>query len=454
MVGSSSCARAPEPAAGPPNIILISLDTLRRDHVGAFEPSSPAATPELDAIAAESVVFDSAWAQIPFTLPSHMSMFTGLYPDAHRVDRKKAMLADGVPTLATLLQSAGYETVGVVTNLWMKGAFGFDRGFDHYERLAYGMVYADRVNRRVTELLDQRQHPDRPLFLFAHFIDPHSDYFREGQNALPYYAPPEFLEAVGIAATDREFCDSEGRCATDFLIAADREQRPLAPEALDRIAALYARGVEYLDREVGRLKEELTARGFWDDALIVVTSDHGEEFREHGRLIHIQPYVENLAIPLMVRRPGAAGAGRRVATVVETVDYLPTLLDAAGVPVPPHVQGASLQPLLSGDREWRRESFGRDKLDRKRFSLRGDDFTLIHHLDTGVSELYERRRDPGESVDVAAQNPDTVADMVARLDEIVTRNSKLARVVATAQTDRDLLTGDEIEQLRAIGYLE
>ena len=185
-----------------------------------------------------------------------MSIFTGLYPDVHGVDRKKAMLADGVPTLASLLQTAGYHTVGVVTNLWMKGEFGFERGFDHYERLAYGMVYADRVNQRVRSC-STRQHPDRPLFLFLHYIDPHSDYFREGQNALPYYAPPELLDDLGIDRDSREFCDDEGHCATEFLLAADREQRPLAPEALDRITALYARGVEYLDHEMGRLTEEL-----------------------------------------------------------------------------------------------------------------------------------------------------------------------------------------------------
>ncbi len=455
VLGFTACSPdVPAPSAPPRNIVLISLDTLRRDHVQAFNPSSPAATPNLNAIAEESIVFDNAWAQIPFTLPSHMSMFTGLYPDAHGVDRKKARLGDGVPTLSTLLAGAGYQNIAVVTNSWMKGVFGFDRGFDHYERLPSGLVYADRVTRRVAELLEELDDPDRPLFLLIHCIDPHSDFFREGHNALPYYAPPEFLEGMGISPTDRDFCDAEGRCATDFLIAADREPRPLAPESLNRIAALYARGIEYLDRQVGDLKDVLDAYGLWDNALIVVTSDHGEEFRDHGRLLHIQPYVENLAIPLMVRQPGAVGAGTRVATIVETVDYLPTLLDVADVAIPAYVQGTSLKPVLEGDSGGPRESFGRDKLDRRRYSLRNEDFTLIHHIETGLSELYERGPDPGETENVADLHPNEVAALEARLVEIVARNLELFRTVAATEAGQDLLSSEEAEQLRAIGYLE
>ncbi len=445
----------PPPADTPPNIIVISLDTLRRDAVGLWNKGPLVETPNLDSLSHETVVFDDAWAQIPFTLPSHMSVFTGLYPDVHGVDRKKSRLADGVPTLSTILHDAGYHTIGVVTNLWMKGEFGFGRGFDLYQRLPYGLVYADRVNQRAFELVDQRQDSDQPLFLFVHYIDPHSDFHNVETNTLPYYAPPEDLAVTGIEPQSLEFCDEEGNCATEFLLAADRNDRYLDGATIDRIALLYSRGVSYLDRQIGDLVQGLTERGLWDDALVVIMSDHGEEFREHGLFIHIQPYVENLAIPLMIKLPNGLAAGTRIENIVQTIDILPTLLDAAGAPCPEHVQGDSLLPVIDGGKAGSTEAFGRDKLDRERFALRSGGFTLIHHLGTGRSELYDRGSDPAEQTDVADRHPERVADLEARILEIVSANQQLAATLAAStQPATDLLTDEEAAKLRAIGYLE
>ena len=450
----SSCT-APPPESTPPNIIVISLDTLRRDAVGLWNDDPEVQTPNLDGLARTTVVFDDAWAQIPFTLPSHMSVFTGLYPDVHGVDRKKSRLSDGVPTLSTILHDAGYNTIGVVTNLWMKGEFGFGRGFDHYQRLPYGLVYADRVNQRAFELVDQRRDSEKPLFLFVHYIDPHSDFHNVETNTLPYYAPPEDLASTGIDPGSLEFCDDDGNCATEFLLTADREGRQLEQATIDRIALLYSRGVSYLDRQIGDLVHGLEERGLWDDALVVIMSDHGEEFREHGLFIHIQPYVENLAIPLMIKLPRGDAAGTRINDTVQTVDLLPTLVDAAGAPCPAHVQGSSLLPVIAGGQSPSRETFGRDKLDRQRFALRNGQFTLIHHLGTGVSELYDRGRDPAELVDIADHHPERVADLESRVLEIVSTNRGLAAtLVASIQSATDLLTDEEAAKLRAIGYLE
>ncbi len=451
---SWSCTQTPvdEPQ---PDIIVISLDTLRRDAVGSWNDDPRVQTPNLDRIAKTAVVFDDAWAQIPFTLPSHMSVFTGLYPDVHGVDRKKSRLADGVPTLSTLLHDAGYNTIGVVTNLWMKGEFGFDRGFDHYQRLPYGLVYADRVNQRAFELVDQRQDSEEPMFLFVHYIDPHSDFHNVETNTLPYYAPPDDLAATGIEPDSREFCDDDGNCATEFLLAADRDRRPLDPETINRIALLYSRGVSYLDRQIGDLVRGLEARGLWDDAVVVIMSDHGEEFREHGLFIHIQPYVENLAIPLMIKLPRGDSAGVRIGDSVQTIDVLPTLLEFADLPSPTHLQGASLLPVIAGRRPPSPEAFGRDKLDRQRFALRSGRYTLIHHLETGISELYDREQDPAEQLNIAHRHPERVADLRTRVLDIVSANRKLAAAMAAStESAIDLLTDEETAKLRAIGYLE
>ena len=450
---SAGCGPAPTEVAAP-DIVLISLDTLRRDAVGTFNPAGGSVTPNLDALVSQTVVFQDAWAQVPFTLPSHMSIFTGLYPDVHGVERKKSRLAEGIPTLSTLLHDAGYNTLGVVSNLWMTGEFGFARGFDHYERLPYGLVYADRVNRRAFELIDARSADHRPLFLFVHYIDPHSDFFNVDQNALPYYAPPEYLRPTGISADSREFCDDQDNCATEFLLAADRERRPMTPETVARIAMLYQRGVAHLDHQFGALIDGLQSRGLWEDALVVITSDHGEEFRDHGLFIHIQPYAENLAIPLMVKLPRGRGAGSRLDATVETVDLLPTLLDAADVAHPAHLQGESLLPVIEGERPRSETAFGRDKLNRNRFALRAGEHTLIHHIDTGHSELYNRRKDPGEEQDIADDHPEEVASMRALLLDMVASNRELAQAVAAAREGSAVLNPDEVEKLRAIGYLE
>lgn len=437
-----------------PDIIFISLDTLRRDHVGLYGDGGVSLTPAIDRLAAESVLFEDAWAQVPFTPASHMSMFTGLYADVHGVDRKTAQLAEAIPTLPELLREAGYQTVGLVTNLFMDGKFGFARGFDHYERLSYGLVYAERVNHRAFELLDARGKDDRPLFLFLHYIDPHSDFYNVAKNALPYYAPPEFLDDVGIPPESREFCDEAGHCATEFLFAADRESRALDATTVDRIAALYGCGVTYLDREIGALVDGLRQRSLWRDSLVLITSDHGEEFREHGRFLHLQPYVENLALPVLIKLPGAEGAGTRIAATVETVDYLPTLLDAAGAAQPSHVQGASLMPLLRGEPQPERRALGRDKGNRQRFALRVGKWALIYHLDSGHTELYDRLADPGERRNIADQQPDQVETLRSTLLEIVAANRALTSALAASPVTADVLSDDDNDKLRAIGYVE
>jgi len=447
----ASCAAPP----APPDIVLVSLDNLRRDHVGLYCGGRASLTPEIDALAPEAVVFDDAWAPVPFTLPSHISMFTGLYPDVHGVDRSTARLADTLPTLPEQLKAAGYHTIGVASNLWMQGEFGFARGFDHYEVLEYGLVYADRVNRRAFELLDALDSDVRPLFLFLHYIDPHCDHFKAGENALPYYAPPRFLEGLGVSAGSTDFCDEADHCASEFLAAADRELRPVDRETVSRIAALYGRGVAYVDREIGALVDGLRSRSRWDDSLVLITSDHGEEFREHGRFLHVQPYVEDLAVPLLVKLPRARRGGARVETTVETVDYLPTLLEAAGEPPPSHLQGKSLLPLVRGEvAPEARAAFGRDKLDRQCFTLRLGQWTLIHHRDTGSSELYDRLDDPTEQRDVAAQQIERVEAMRTALLRIVRANRKLKSTIAAEPVRGDILSDDDAEKLRAIGYVE
>ena len=178
-----------------------------------------------------------------------------------------------------------------------------------------GLVSSDRVNAALAEILDAaarvaRDTPgqERPLFLFAQYFDAHSASSEFSQNTLPYYSPPAYRDD-GLSDPDREFCDPVRGCASGFLAAADVADRAVAAATLTRVRALYDRSVRHLDAQLGQFLQDLRHRGLYDDALIVVTGDHGEEFREHGRLLHSQTYDETAAIPLLVKLPAAMEAG-------------------------------------------------------------------------------------------------------------------------------------------------
>lgn len=440
--------------------MLISLDTVRRDAVGAYSSDWPSPTPTLDAFAREAVVLDTVWAPVPFTLPSHMTMFTSVGPGVHRVTKKTARLAASIPTLPEQLQAAGYHGHGLVSNIWMKGEFGFARGFDHYRRVDYDLDYAGRIVQQALNLLDGL--PEKqPTFLFLHFLDAHSDFADVTHNSLPYYVSSTVLEQLGLDSNDPRFCNSDGKCATDFLIAEDTARRPVDRDLIALIHTLYRGGVSDLDRALAKLFDGLRQRRLWDGALIVITSDHGEEFREHGSFIHVQPYVENLAVPMMVRLPhGQMGGTRRTGTF-ELADLMPTLLDLLELPLPTDIQGRSLKGVLTGDAgsDEARVVLGHDKLRSQRFSLRTRDLTLIHDFGTDTSELYWRAIDPGEKVDLAARRPVEVAALLATMRERIDADRRLRATLLRGETTGpdatgEVLSPEEAAKLKAIGYVE
>jgi arylsulfatase A-like enzyme len=453
-LAAAAAGCAPAPRHGP-DVVFISLDTLRRDHVGAYRPAGSTFTPNLDRLAASSVVFDNAFVTVPFTLPSHLAMFTGLYPETHGVWGKTARLSARAPTLPEILDAAGYRTIGLVSIEWLDPKFGFGRGFDHYERIRHDLTYSDRLNRRLFELLDRRHRDGRPLFLFLHYFDPHSDFFHVGRNRLPYYARPDDLARIGVDPGSREFCTAAGECATDFLTAANRDRRPLAPEAMARIAALYRGGVEYLDRDLGELFAGLERRGLWERALVVVTADHGEELRDHGEFIHRQPFAENMAAPLLIRLPGGELGGTRRRPLADSVDLLPTVLDLLALETPPGVQGQSLVPVIETGRPVRGWTLGRDKVVRSRYALRTPAWSLIHDFESGESRLFDRHADPHELRDLAAERAEEVAALVGTLSRVLRRcRSLAARFPPVPLSGPAALSGEQVRRLRALGYLE
>ena len=312
-------------------LVLISLDTLRADALGAYG-AGPGASPAFDALARRGVLFERAYAQIEATLPSHMTMFTGLYPGEHAVYPPSSILAAEIPTLPEQLAAAGFATAGHTEGGFVQGGYGFARGFAEWSDPDYASdADVERTFERGAAWLAARK-PGERFFLFLHTYSIHDPYappepFRS--RSLPQGLPPGAFEPTG-----------------ENLAAFNRGKLAVDPAALAAYRALYAASVAHVDSVLGRFVDSLERSGLADETTLVVTSDHGEEFLEHGKLAHTQIYPESLQVPLLVVPPKSRG-GARVASLVGLVDLAPTLLDWAGVAPRAPMSGRSLVPFLA-----------------------------------------------------------------------------------------------------------
>lgn len=394
----------------PRHVVLISIDTLRADHLSCYGYGRPT-SPALDALAAEGARFERCVASSSWTLPSHLTMLTGLPIGAHGIDHDglwQRTDADGQPIapdlrgrfLAETLRAAGYRTEGYYTWKYLEPRFGFGDGFDHYERLGHTFLSDPEVGPRVLALegvarelgdartdLEERgsagedvgaelaevearladvatqgralraEHPhlfgdikvadevvdrgiaaleraEAPLFLFLHLFDVHD----------PYVSPAPF----GTRFDPRYEGPIDGRRVT----ASNSPVRPgMDPRDLENLVARYDGGIAWVDSQIGRLLERLDELGFAEDTLVVVTSDHGEEFFEHGGKTHRgSVYPEVLSVPLLVRWPARIAPGTVVSGTAGLVDIVPTVAAAAGVDHGAPTGGRDLLPLIAAGR--------------------------------------------------------------------------------------------------------
>jgi arylsulfatase A-like enzyme len=391
----AACGAAPEPPgpAPPRGVLLVVIDTLRADRVGALGAENDT-SPALDRLAARSVVFENAVAESCWTIPSHFSLFTGLYPSRHGVVEPQAMPAPDLPLLATRLSDAGFFTFAETDGGWMSSERGFDRGFLEFRGEARGV---DRTLAAFERELEALAGKDRRFFGFLHTYEVHC----------PYTPPPPY--AGMFRDPGSEPVQTEGRCGNPHFNAME-----LGPGQRRFLAEQYDGGVRYADEVLARLWERLERDGFLDDTIVVVTSDHGEELFEHGRIGHEGTlHREALAIPLLLFVPGHAP--RRIAHPVGLVDLLPTLLDLLAVDDDAPRDGRSLVPLLAGAEEAPSEDFRFSELHwgRSLDSWMSADEHLIVDRDSGERWLYDLRDDPAEARDLGAQRPER-ADELAR----------------------------------------
>lgn len=357
---------APAPTRG---IVLISIDTLRADHLGAYGYARPT-SPFFDRLAARGVLFERAYAQYPGTLQSHMSIFTGLYPGEHDVMPPALVLSPQIPTLPELLSRAGVRTAGHSEGGWMAGGFGFRRGFADWTDHPYSAdTDVERTLGLGLEFL-RSVAPAERFFLFLHTYSVHD----------PYRPPQEVVERFWPGPPPAEMFDPDGPEFSRF----NRERLTASPEQLAYLRALYDASIAYVDHQLEVFWGEVEELGLADETTLVVTSDHGEEFAEHGLLAHTQVYPECLHVPLLVVHP-ARREPLRLQPLVELVDLAPTLLELAGAP-PPKMSGRSLLPLLRDPAAPHRDqAFAEVRADfgigaRTMLEARGDELWQLVHV--------------------------------------------------------------------------
>jgi arylsulfatase A-like enzyme/Tfp pilus assembly protein PilF len=400
LLGSSAPPR--------PNVLLVTIDTLRADHVGAYGAADSGVTPAIDALAARGVRFDQAQTAVPLTGPSHATILTGLYPPSHGVRGNVVFtLTENYPTLATRLKRSGYRTAAFVGAYPVAAAFGFAQGFDTFDEEFHESGPLDQgAERRANEVADAAlkwfgENVGRPFFVWLHFYDPHA----------PYDPPPPYRQ---------------------------------------RYANPYDGEIAFTDAQIGRVLDGLRGTGRDRDTVVMVLADHGEGLGEHHELTHaVLTYQSTMRVPFVIAGP-AVPPGRVVSTRVATIDVVPTALALVGMQRDRSLLGRDLGPLIDGrasasDPFYQESLFGR--LNCHWAALRGwikDDWKLI----TGAEpELYNLADDPGETRNVAGEQPDRVSRMTAELQRALQR---LAPGGDRAQPRA--VGAEQEERLRSLGY--
>jgi arylsulfatase A-like enzyme len=382
-----------------PLVVVYLVDTLRADHTGVYGYARKT-TPELDAFARDAVVFDAAVVHASWTKPSVASILTSRLPGQHGAVQLRDPLDPSNVTIAQRLDERGWATGAAIANSVIYGAESkFDRGFDVFvglhgeEDRRSKLVGADVVVDAALAFLRSRR--GLPTFLYVHTMDPH----------VPYEPPPPFDRMFEPFPTP-EHPARDPR--TDYREPLDRE----------RMIAQYDGDIAFGDREFGRFLRELKAAGLYEDALLVFLSDHGEEFLDHGLWLHGRSLFDELIrVPLVVKLPGNRGAGTRVAAQVQGLDVVPTVLEAAGLPLPADLGGQPLQWALAGGAKPRPALAEISHRGFVAHGVRTDGDKYIRRFSPDDDELYfDLERDPGEKTSLARESPDRVRLLQAQAE--------------------------------------
>jgi len=440
------------------NLVICVLDAARADHLGCYGYARDT-TPNIDQLAGESVIFRNHFAPCSSTRASTASLFTGLYPDSHRIAERET-LDEGIFTLGRALKAAGFRTALFSSNINVSPETGLGSEFDKVfpKRGTRGGIGQgqggagggqlwrgpESLTREFAKWL-ARERPSR-FFAYLHILPPHS----------PYEAPDAFTELFAqqepppVQRRPFEFPE---------VAPAYAGFRSLSPR---RWVNLYDANLRWADWGLGEVVRLLRERGLLDNTLLVVTSDHGEAFGEHGYINHaLAVYDEFVHIPLLIRFPGRQRLVGEVTPLTQTVDLLPTICDSYRTPYPREaVQGNSLLPLLDGERNQVRDYvFAVSGGSWPSYLVRNSRWSLILYRGGKLRALYDLGSDPAQTRNVIAEHPETAAQMIAAFEAFArTQARSLAEFVsphaeAAPRAPQGKLSPEVRRELEALGYL-
>jgi arylsulfatase A-like enzyme len=432
---------APRPDG--PNVVLIVVDTLRADRLSQFGNPAPTSL-ALDALASRAHRFDHCFAPAPWTVPSVTSIFSGLLPARHRVDATGAVLGERFETLAESLKRRGWHTAGFSFNPHISKKAGFDQGFHHFRD--FGGTARDAPDLR--EMVDDalawvRDEARTPFLLYLQPMNVHG----------PYRVPEDRADAL-LGRRPRPGFEFRGRLMKEILGGRLEVREEVTEEIRASLEEQYDTAVRYTSDELGRLIEGLEQAGVFDDSLVILTSDHGEELFDRGGFAHgYTLHREVLHVPLLMKLPGQR-TGAMIDADVSLVDLYPTVMDLLGIRFEQEIDGRSLRPLLEGgDAEIRPilgQTISPERCDGR--TLREGEYELMvidrnYESDAPGTRLYHIREDPDQRNDLAGAAPDVVQRMRARLEA-------LYRDFGEDAYPRELYELDEStrESLEALGY--
>lgn len=417
-------------------VILISIDTLRADYLSCYD-SNKKTSPNIDRLAEESVLFESATSQGPSTAISHKSILYSLYPAVHKVTKDTVPTESGRSPLE-ILQSKGFKTAAFVGGGQLSRKFGFARGFDSYwEAAGTRKKGKDRFNLQSIEMntndwLD-RNYKEK-FFLFVHTYEVHC----------PYNPPEKYAQK--FASWYKGNLDPNGKCGDNYY-----NVQPMSPDDVQYVRDLYSGSVNFVDEFIGRFLEKLKNLNIYDQTMIVFLSDHGESLGERTYVGHNIPYEIQLHVPLILRIPGYGDD--RIDQPVIGLDVMPTIFDVLGLGRAYPFQGRSLIPVISGSGKIESERvLIAEQKDRVRVR-KGDWACLFSRSGPPREELYNVKDDPEQLNNLAEKNPEKARELVRYYSKMLDSSKEMsARFVLGTESRPDLDEATK-EQLKALGYV-
>jgi arylsulfatase A-like enzyme len=437
-----------------PNVLLVTMETTRADHLGAYGYSRPT-SPSFDRMAARGALFESALTVSPSTNPSLASLMTSLYPHEHGVRSLLRPLDPEARTLAEILRGAGYRTGAIQTHHFMKSASGIAQGFDSYEDSFIGERRADEAARLAVRWIEGASRGGRPWFLWVHLVDPHWPYDPPAQAASLFGPPdPRTLDLY------RDL--SQGRVSMGSVIF----RNGMSPDLVQSFVNLYDGEIRFMDDALGAILDAVDDTEAEERTIIAVTSDHGEALGEHDYYFEHGDFgtTPEIHVPLAFVAPGLVPPGVRVPSTVRSIDVAPTILELAGLPAEIQFRGLSMLPMLRGggggeDRACFGEAGARYHIENNRREIEGvagkwrwmqrGRYKLVHIPRTSrppIRKLYDLRNDPGETTNLLIDLRGVAGWMERDLDTWLTEG-RLA-VGSGARMDRATF-----ERLKTFGYI-